>query len=87
MEALAFTFETFGKDLEEGLEDRSQQPENKLLLKEMRVGCTLGMLLASIARMVLHLGRDSRLRQQGGSLHRKPFASDLNEHETTSFSS
>lgn len=45
MEAQAFTFEKFGKDLEEGLEDKSQRPENMLLLQEMRVGCTLGMLL------------------------------------------
>jgi RNA polymerase sigma factor (sigma-70 family) len=45
MEAQAFTFETFGKDLEEGLEGKSQPPENALLLQEIRVGCTLGMLL------------------------------------------
>jgi RNA polymerase sigma factor (sigma-70 family) len=45
MEPQAFTFETFGEDLKEGLEDKSQRPENMLLLQEMRVGCTLGMLL------------------------------------------
>lgn len=45
MEAQGFTFETFGQDLAEGLEDKSQRPDNNLLLQEMRVGCTLGMLL------------------------------------------
>ncbi len=45
IEAQGFTFETFGKDLEEGLEDKSPRPENVLLLQEIRVGCTLGMLL------------------------------------------
>jgi RNA polymerase sigma factor (sigma-70 family) len=45
MEAQGFTFEAFGKDLEEGLEDKSPRPENVLLLQEIRVGCTLGMLL------------------------------------------
>jgi RNA polymerase sigma factor (sigma-70 family) len=44
-EACPFTFETFGKDLEEGLQDRSQRPEETLLFQEIRVGCTLGMLL------------------------------------------
>jgi RNA polymerase sigma factor (sigma-70 family) len=45
MEAQGFTFEAFGKDLEEGLEDKAPRPENVLLLQEIRVGCTLGMLL------------------------------------------
>jgi RNA polymerase sigma factor (sigma-70 family) len=44
-EALGFTFESFGKDLQEGLEDKSSRPEDILLLQEIRVGCTLGMLL------------------------------------------
>jgi RNA polymerase sigma factor (sigma-70 family) len=44
-EAHGFTFEMFGKDLEEGLEDKSQRPEDTLLFQEIRVGCTLGMLL------------------------------------------
>ena len=45
IEAQGFTFETFGKDLEEGLQDKSQRPEDMLLFQEIRVGCTLGMLL------------------------------------------
>lgn len=39
------TFETFGRDLEEGLADRSANPDNSILFQEIRVGCTLGMLL------------------------------------------
>jgi len=45
VEAQGLTFEAFGKDLEEGLEDKSQRPEDALLFQEIRVGCTLGMLL------------------------------------------
>jgi RNA polymerase sigma factor (sigma-70 family) len=45
VEARGFTFETFGKDLEDGLEDKSRRPEDMLLFQEIRVGCTLGMLL------------------------------------------
>jgi RNA polymerase sigma factor (sigma-70 family) len=40
-----FTFETFGKDLEEGLADTSANPDDSILFQEIRVGCTLGMLL------------------------------------------
>lgn len=45
MEVQGFTFERFGKDLEEGLEDKSPGAEEALLFQEIRVGCTLGMLL------------------------------------------
>ena len=45
IEQQGFTFENFGKDLEEGLSDASIQPENFLLVQEVRVGCTLGMLV------------------------------------------
>src|SRR5258708_37015948 len=45
MEAQGLSFEIFGKDLEEGLEDTAQRPEETLLYQEIRVGCTLGMLL------------------------------------------
>lgn len=45
MEAKSFTFETFGMDLEEGLADRSPRLEDALLFQEVRIGCTLGMLL------------------------------------------
>src|ERR1700730_16063660 len=45
VEAQGFTFETFGKDLEDGLEDKSRRPEDTLLFQEIRVGCTLGMLI------------------------------------------
>jgi RNA polymerase sigma factor (sigma-70 family) len=40
-----FTFEMFGKDLEEGLADSSTHPDDFILFQEIRVGCTLGMLL------------------------------------------
>jgi RNA polymerase sigma factor (sigma-70 family) len=45
LEEQGFTFETFGKDLEEGLADNSVPPDESILLEEIRVGCTLGMLL------------------------------------------
>ncbi|SRR6266851_6378516 len=45
LETQGFTFETFGRDLEEGLSDESNQPDDALLFQEIRVGCTLGMLL------------------------------------------
>jgi RNA polymerase sigma factor (sigma-70 family) len=44
-EAQGFTFESFRKDLEDGLADHAQRPEDRLLIQEIRVGCTLGMLL------------------------------------------
>jgi RNA polymerase sigma factor (sigma-70 family) len=45
LEEQGFTFETFGKDLEEGLCDSSVHPDDSILFQEIRVGCTLGMLL------------------------------------------
>ena len=45
MEQQEMTFESFGKDLAEGLADRANHPEDAVLLQELRVGCTLGMLL------------------------------------------
>jgi RNA polymerase sigma factor (sigma-70 family) len=45
LEEQGFTFERFGKDLEEGLSDSSVHPDDSILLQEIRVGCTLGMLL------------------------------------------
>jgi len=45
LEEQGFTFESFGKDLEEGLSDVSVRPDDSLLLQEVRIGCTLGMLL------------------------------------------
>jgi RNA polymerase sigma factor (sigma-70 family) len=45
LEAQEFTFLTFGKDLQEGLSDKSDSPDDTLLFEEIRVGCTLGMLL------------------------------------------
>jgi RNA polymerase sigma factor (sigma-70 family) len=45
VEAQTLTFETFGEDLKDGLSDRSRRPDDILLLQEIRVGCTLGMLL------------------------------------------
>lgn len=45
VEKQGFTFETFGEDLEEGLADGSAHPDDSILFQEVRVGCTLGMLL------------------------------------------
>jgi RNA polymerase sigma factor (sigma-70 family) len=45
VEEQGLTFESFGQDLEEGLEDKSPRPDDTLLFQEIRVGCTLGMLL------------------------------------------
>jgi RNA polymerase sigma factor (sigma-70 family) len=45
VEAQGLTFESFEKDLQEGLAVRSHRPEGALLFQEIRVGCTLGMLL------------------------------------------
>jgi RNA polymerase sigma factor (sigma-70 family) len=45
VEKQGFTFEAFGKDLEEGLADGSAHPDNAILFQEIRVGCTLAMLL------------------------------------------
>jgi len=45
VEARGFSFESFGKNLQEGLEDKSPRPDDVLLFQEIRVGCTLGMLL------------------------------------------
>lgn len=45
VEKQGFTFETFGKDLEEGLADTSPNSDDSILFQEIRVGCTLGMLL------------------------------------------
>src|SRR5438132_11610533 len=45
LEEQGFTFESFGKDLEEGLSDVSVHPDDSILFQEIRVGCTLGMLL------------------------------------------
>ena len=44
-EAQELTFEAFGKDLEEGLSDIPRGADDLVLLQEIRVGCTLGMLL------------------------------------------
>ena len=45
VEAQNLSFEAFGNDLKEGLLDRAPRPDDALLLQEVRVGCTLGMLL------------------------------------------
>jgi RNA polymerase sigma factor (sigma-70 family) len=45
MEEQGFTFEAFGRDLEEGLADPAEHPDNVILSQEIRVGCTLGMLV------------------------------------------
>lgn len=54
MEERALTFEAFAGDLEHGLSDAGDDDiENKLLLEEVKIGCTLAMLLC--------LDRDRRL--------------------------
>jgi RNA polymerase sigma factor (sigma-70 family) len=46
LEEQRYTFERFGAELDEGLSDEPQAygPARELLLQEVRVGCTLGML-------------------------------------------
>src|SRR5437660_1685165 len=39
VEAQGLTFENFGRDLQEGLEDKSPWPDDRLLFQEIRVGC------------------------------------------------
>jgi RNA polymerase sigma factor (sigma-70 family) len=57
MEERRLSFEAFGKDLADGLAERTPSdepgPERRLLLEEIKVGCTLAMLLC--------LGRDERI--------------------------
>lgn len=49
IEEQAYTFEKFGNELDEGLSDESKytesSPEGILLVEEIRIGCTLGMLV------------------------------------------
>jgi DNA-directed RNA polymerase specialized sigma24 family protein len=46
LETAEMTFESFGEDLAEGLSDQAKvHPDDLILLQEIRVGCTLGMLL------------------------------------------
>jgi RNA polymerase sigma factor (sigma-70 family) len=48
IEAQGYTFARFGEELEEGLSDElpsgEQRTEQSLLLEEVKIGCTLGML-------------------------------------------
>jgi RNA polymerase sigma factor (sigma-70 family) len=46
LEEQRYTFERFGRELDEGLSDQGQasSPARELLLQEVRVGCTLAML-------------------------------------------
>lgn len=57
MEERGMTFQAFGEDLADGLADaeagEASSPEHQLLLEEVKIGCTLGMLLC--------LDRDQRL--------------------------
>jgi RNA polymerase sigma factor (sigma-70 family) len=45
LESQELTFEAFGKDLQEGLTSPQTRPDEVVLYQEIRVGCTLGMLL------------------------------------------
>ncbi len=48
MEERAFTFESFGDDLADGMEEAprvEEDAETALLLEEVKIGCTYGMLL------------------------------------------
>jgi RNA polymerase sigma factor (sigma-70 family) len=78
METQGFTFETFREDLEEGLEDKSQRTEDTLLFQEIRIGCTLGMLLCldRVHRITYVLGEILEVdSKQGASILRiKPDA-------------
>jgi RNA polymerase sigma factor (sigma-70 family) len=53
VEAQEFSFERFGRELDEGLADREPAADESLLLEEVKLGCTHGMLLC--------LDRDHRL--------------------------
>src|SRR5262245_25039608 len=47
LEQQAYTFERFGRELDEGLSDAGAPPaagDTALLLEEVKLGCTLGML-------------------------------------------
>jgi RNA polymerase sigma factor (sigma-70 family) len=69
VEAQGLTFESFGKDLQEGLEDKSPRPDDALLLQEIRVGCTLGMLLCldRAHRIVYILGEILEIDSKDGA--------------------
>lgn len=82
MERRALSFEEFGDDLTANLADESQGPagpEEALLLEEIRIGCTQGMLLC--------LDRDHRLAYILGEIleldHRE--AADVLEITPTAF--
>lgn len=45
LEAQELTFETFARDLQEGLGSSAAPQDQAVLFQEIRVGCTLGMLL------------------------------------------
>jgi len=45
LERQNLSFERFGKELGEGLSNPAEGPDAELLFQEVRVGCTLGMLL------------------------------------------
>jgi RNA polymerase sigma factor (sigma-70 family) len=72
LEEQRYTFERFGGELDEGLSDEPQAdgPARALLLQEVRVGCTLGMLqcldrphrLAYILGEILELDGDEAAR-------------------------
>jgi len=55
LEQQAYRFERFGEELDQGLSavatHSDSDPERDLLLQEVRVGCTMGMLLVSIDRI------------------------------------
>jgi RNA polymerase sigma factor (sigma-70 family) len=44
LEFQGLTFERFGADLEEGLEDPAPPPDDAILLEEVKIGCTLALL-------------------------------------------
>src|SRR5439155_22091483 len=69
IEGQGFTFESFGKDLQEGLEEKSPRPDDMVLFQEIRVGCTLGMLLCldRIHRITYILGEILEIDSKDGA--------------------
>src|SRR5262249_52910848 len=45
LETREYSFEKFGRELDENLAAPHARPEDVILLEEIRIGCTLGMLL------------------------------------------
>jgi RNA polymerase sigma factor (sigma-70 family) len=81
LESQELTFEAFGRELQEGLASPPARPDEVLLFQEIRVGCTLGMLLcldrphrvAFILGEILEMdsGEASAILEVSGASYRK----------------